>query len=385
MPDPKFVATMLVNGRKFTGFKSISVRLSYGETARSFQITCSDAKGEAAQLLPGAKCVILLGGKVAFTGWITTRGFAFDDNTHDVVIAGMSLTTDLSASSMPIAQGDFKGYTAEQATRGALAPHKLDLVVKNPPPLWSKAFNFLAANPGESVLDFVERVAFMRGAFVSDDEQGRLCVGNGNPSATPVADLVEGKNLLRASGKIDDQSAVSIWNTYGQQPGIGDSFGMRASQGQVKDPIARPNRIVNAHMPMSGDSQDAGTVAGMMAARAGWKTVEIEATVVGWFKPSGDLWELTDNCSIYSPMALPGGANKMTLGTQGITFAQDSAGGTTTTLILIRPEFLTPVGHGGVVTDGAGNIVSNPGPPTPVAPDYQASPATAPAVTNPVG
>ncbi len=96
---------------------------------------------------------------------------------------------------------------------------------------------------------------------------------------------------------------------------------------------------------------------------------------VAWFKPSGDLWELTDNCTIYSPMALPGGANKMTLGTQGITFAQDSAGGTTTTLTLIRPEFLIPVGHAGVVTDGAGNIVSNPGPAQPVAPDYlQGSP-----------
>ncbi len=371
MPDPKFVATMLVNGKKFTGFKSISVRLTYGETARSFQITCSDEKSEAAQLLPGQRCVIQLGGKVAFTGWITTRGFAYDSDTHDVVIGGMSLTTDLSASAMPIQGGDFKGYSAAQSIRGALAPHKIDLVEKNPPPLWSKPFAFSAANPGESVIDFIERVAFMRGGFVSDDEQGRLVVGNGDPKAKPVADLVEGKNILRSSGKIDDQSAVGIWNTVGQQPGIGDDWGMRAAQGQVRDPLARQNRTVVAHMPMSGDSQDAGTVAGMMAARAGWKTVEIEATVVGWFRGGGaDLWELTDNCTLYSPMALPGGANKMTLGTQAITFAQDAAGGTTTTLTLIRPEFLTPVGHGGVVTDGAGNIVSNPGPAQPVPPDY---------------
>lgn len=67
---------------------------------------------------------------------------------------------------MPIAAGDFEGYSAAHAIRGAIAPHKLDLVEKNPPSLWSKPFNFLAANPGESVLDFVERVAFMRGAFV---------------------------------------------------------------------------------------------------------------------------------------------------------------------------------------------------------------------------
>jgi prophage tail gpP-like protein len=372
MPDPKNIATLLVDGKKFTGFKSISVRCTYGETARSFQITCSDAKGEASKLLPGAKCVIQLGGKVAFTGWITDRGFAFDENTHDVVIAGMSLTTDLSASGMPVAAGNFNGYSAEQAIRGALAPHKLDLVVKNAPPLWSKPFPFLAANPGEAVHKFVERLAFMRGAFISDDEHGRLVVGNGDPKAKPVADLVEGRNLLRCSGKISDQSAVGVWNTYAQQPGVGDDYGWRAGQGQVTDPMVRQNRTVISHMPMSGDATDAATGAAMLAARAGWKTVEIEATVVGWFKGGGsDLWALTDNCTLNSPMALPGGANKMTLGTQAITFAQDQAGGTTTTLTLIRPEFLTPVGHASVASDGAGNIVSNPGPAQPVPPDYQ--------------
>lgn len=49
-------------------------------------------------------------------------------------------------------------------------------------------------------------------------------VGNGDPKAMPVADLVEGRNLLRISGKLDDQSAVGVWNTVGQQPGIGDDY-----------------------------------------------------------------------------------------------------------------------------------------------------------------
>lgn len=72
----------------------------------------------------------------------------------------------------------------------------------------------------------------------------------------------------------------------------------------MKDPLARQNRAVVAHMPMSGDSQDAATVAGMLAARAGWKTVEIEATVVGWFKAGGaNLWELIENCTLYRPAA----------------------------------------------------------------------------------
>ncbi|MGI4767931.1 MAG: hypothetical protein ACRYGP_23050 [Janthinobacterium lividum] len=38
-------------------------------------------------------------------------------------------------------------------------------------------------------------------------------------------------------------------------------------------------------------------------------------------------------------------------------------------MTLVLPHYLTPVGHAAVQSDGAGNIVSNPGPAQPVAPD----------------
>ena len=385
MPDPKTIATISANGKIFKGWKSLSVRLAMGDAVRTFQFTCSDAKSEAAGLLPGTRCVIKLGGQTVLTGWITTRGFSYDAESHDVVIGGKALSLDVADSAMPIRPGDFKGYTAEQIVRGVMQDHGTDLVVKNAPPQWSKPHKFFTVNPGESALAFVERAVQMRGGFIWDDEQGRLVVGQGDPKAKPVADLVEGRNILRCTGKIDDQNVLSQWNTYGQQPSVdGNEFATRAAQGQVKDSMARPNRTSVTHMPNSGDADDAATFAGMLAARANWTEIQIEATVAGWFKPNGGLWELTENCTLYSPMALPGGVNKMTLGTQGIVFAQDDRGGTTTTLTLIRPEYMAPFGHAGVVSDGAGNIVSNQQPAQPMPPDYQAAPATAPAVTNPV-
>ncbi len=93
MPDPRTIATISANGKIFTGWKSLTVRRPYGDMVSFFQFTCSDAKGEAAQLLPGTQCAIKLGGQLVLTGTITTRGFAFDGNTHDVVIAGKSLTS----------------------------------------------------------------------------------------------------------------------------------------------------------------------------------------------------------------------------------------------------------------------------------------------------
>lgn len=370
MPDPRTVATISANGQIFTGWKSLTVRRTYGDMVSTFQFTCSDAKGEAAQLLPGARCTIKLGGQIVLEGWITTRGFAFDAETHDVVIAGKSLTSPVTTS-MPVQPGSLNGYTAEQITRGALAPHGIDLNVVNPPPSWSKPFPFFAVDPGESVADHIERALRMRGAFSWDDAQGRLCVGQAQPAAA-VADLVEGRNLLRCSGKLDDQTAVSTLSAYGQQPGIGDDMATRNAQAQVSDPKARANTLAVEHMPNPGDSQDAASYASLLAARMGWQTVEIEATVVGWFRPDGSLWQPTDGVTLYSPMALPAGDHRMTLGAQQVTYSQvqnDGGEGTTTTLTLVRPQFLTPAGHAGVASDGAGNIVSDPGPAQPVAPD----------------
>ena len=193
----------------------------------------------------------------------------------------------------------------------------------------------------------------------------------GEPAA-PVADLVENRNILRCTGKLDNQSAVSQWNMLGQQPGVGDDYTTRTAQGQVTDPKAPANTQQVEHMPHPGDSDDAATYGPLIAARAGWQTGEIDVTVVGWFKADGTLWQPTANVTLYSPLALPIAPYKMTLGVQEVTWSQndtDQGEGTTTTLRLVLPQFLAPFGTSGTQLGLDGNVVSNPGQGTPVAPD----------------
>ena len=395
MPDPKTICTVRANGMVFRSWKSISIAHPYGDLVPTFQLTCSEGgplggANDSRRLLPQTPVTIELGGNLVLTGAIEQRLASYDANSHDVIIGGRSQSSVASLSSMPFTGGNLNGFTAEQAARAALAPHGTGLVVKNPPASWSKAFPFLAVNPGEYVHEFLERIFKMRGAYAWGDEQGRICVGQGDPSAPAVAELQEGRNILRATVKLDDQGIFNAMHFYGQQPGQGDDMAIRTAEAAATDPSAKTTRMFHQHAEMNGDGQDMTARANLEAARSSWDRVEVTATVAGWFRPDGLLWGLTDNISFYSPMGLPNGTGRMPsdnpLGVQNIVYAQEPENGTTTTLTLVRAALLTSTPLANVASDGKGGFVGDgPSATTPVAPDYQAAPTTAPAATNPMG
>lgn len=192
MPDPRYVATVKANGQNYTAFETITVSRSVTDGISYFQMTCSEGgplggSNDARRLVPGTPVQILLGGKLVLTGAVTTRTATYDGQSHTLLVGGRSLTADGLLSAVAVQPGNFDGYSGEQAARGVLQPHGTNLKVVNPPPLWSKPFPYLAVNPGEHGGEFLERICKMRGAFIWDDEQGNVCVGQGNPSAAVVA------------------------------------------------------------------------------------------------------------------------------------------------------------------------------------------------------
>ena len=382
MPDPRTVCLVKANGMNYTAWKSITVRREFGDTVSWFQMNCSEGgplggANDARRLVPGTPVQITLGGVLALTGAVTTRSATFDANSHEVMIGGRSGTGDAADSSMNVTPGNLNGYSAEQIARNALQQHGTNLKIVNPPPTFSKPFPFFAVNPGEKVMEHIERAMNMRGAFMWDDEQGNLCAGQGDPSAAVVAELQEGRNILRGSIKLDDQDIYGSLSFYGQQPGQGDDMATRTAQATAQNPTARQNRIRVEHAEHVGDSEDMAARANLQASRSAWPTVDASLTVAGWIRPDGKLWGITDNVSVYSPMGLPNTTGKMTLGVQAITYSQvkDAEGeGTTTTLELKRPELLTSTPHANVQSDGSGGYGDGSGtatPAVPVTPDTQ--------------
>ena len=368
MPDPAYVATIKAGGQNYTSWKSVMVRRDWGDYVSVFQFTASEpgpyGQGYGAlRLTPGTPVQVLLGGVQVINGYCTTRNASYDATSHNLVVAGKSLTCDIHDSSVVVQPGSYNGFTFEQAGRGVMAPHPVQLVMSNPPAAATKPFNRLAVQFGETVGEFLERTAKMRGMILCDDKDGNLTAGQGPSSINVVAELQEGRNILRATGKIDDQSLWSRYQIVGQRPDPSSSAPPRDNSATAQGGATRSNRVRVALAEHPGDSDDMVNRANLEAARSTWPCVECQITVAGWFKPDGTLWDVTDHISVYSPMLFPNDTGAMTLGVQAVTYAQDSDNGTTTTLDLVLPQLLGSLQNPlGLATSGAGtDLTAGPG------------------------
>ncbi len=342
------------------------VRRDYGNAISVFQFTAAEpgpfGQGwDSLRLKPGDPCEILLGGTRVIKGSVTTRIAAYDAQSHDLAIAGKSLTLNL-LSSVLVKPGNYNGSTFEQANRGTMAPHPVSLVMKNPPDIASKPFKYLAVQYGESVFEFAERTSKMRGMFLCDDADGNLTAGLGDANAPVVADLEEGRNIKRATCNLTDENLWSRYQASAQMPGDDENRPPRDNSASLINPNVPSNRVQLwiAEHPASSDELQAR--ANIEAARSAWPSVDCSVMVVGWLRPDGKLWDVTDKISVKSPMLFPNETGFLTLGVRSVVYGQDSENGTTTTLEMTRPELLTKTPFTGVQTDPGGNIVDTPVP-----------------------
>jgi prophage tail gpP-like protein len=305
---------------------------------------------------------ISLGGQQVINGKVTTRSGAYDKDSHQLVIAGRSNTSEMVDSSVKVQPGTFSGSTFEQAANAVMQPHGVGLVMMNPPDITSKPFQSLAVQYGESAAEFIECIAAMRGLFLGDDENGNLVAGQGDPSAATVAELTEGVNIKRCTFKIDAQNTWFETQGTSQQTGTDQSWPPRANSASAIDSSAPSNRYRLFIAEHPADSEELATRVNYDAARLAWQTVNVSVTVVGWFKPDGNLWKPAENVSIYSPMAFPNGTSAVPPGIQAVVWTQDDQNGTETTLELVIGQKLTTNPTAGIpdIPSSTGPAAANP-------------------------
>ena len=359
------VAHLVVNGQEYTRWKSIRVRRDYGKPESVFTFACAEpgpyGQGwDALRLNIGDRADVYLGGKKAATCWITTRTAAYDSGNHDLVVSGKSIPTDLCTSSVDVRPGTFNGQNFEQVARGIMKPHPVGLVIQNPPPIFTKPFKSLVPQYGETVFEMLNRMCMMRGVSMVDDENGNLVVGRGDPSAAPVAELVEGRNIKSARGTLDNQTAWHRLDITGQNVGDDDNWPPRDFTATLTNPNGRANitKLMVAEHP--GDADEMQQRANIELARAYWAVVNVTVVVVGWKQPDGSLWRPTNNVLVRSPMLFPNETGSLPLGIQAVEFAQDAQNGSTTTLSLVLPQALSTQGDLNAPPAGGSDPLQSP-------------------------
>jgi prophage tail gpP-like protein len=354
-------AILIIQHNRFDQWDSVFVEHRIAEGYSNFRFTATEREPiptlwPKLQYRPGMDVLILLGGQVALPGFITSRQVAYDAKSHRVELIGKTSTWLPATSSINTATGNFDGMNIVQIAEKVLAPFPNPVRVVGQVDL--EPFKSLAAQMGETIWPFLERIARVRGVIMGSDWMGNfLLIGNHTgpiiashglpydplfreppPLGPPrIQQLTEGENILKMQCIISQEGVYRTLEVRGQAPAGGDRPAYRGASeivgvatGEYLDRYRY--RLTPAEQPLHANAE--------AKKRAEWERqwsdatfLEAHVTVQGWLRDGWNLWMAGDEVHVYSPMVI---LNEM-LKIQTVTFRQDRSSGTTTTLHLRLP------------------------------------------------
>lgn len=391
IPYPPEIAEVSVSGIVSSTWESVMVQINYAEAWPIFKFQTAEGQnqdvqggGVAPMYMPGQYVQITLGGQLAVTGIIVKRETAYDAQHHQVQFEGYGVTwlaarashVDKSDSGQ---SGNFDGMSFIQAAAAVLAPFAGDgvgyTVVGSLDPT---PFKRLQIEPGETIWNFLERIARPRGVVVGTDPKGNF-IFTGYHSVPAGDALVEGLNIKSCNAILSIDGIYSEYDVRGQTAGDDSNNGAQAAEqqgyfgGALGAYSARsysPN-LTPAEQPVWGQPE--------LQDRAkhehewhDYTYAQAVVTVYGWLQQNGLLWQAGQGVMLYSPM-IP--FNQI-MAVQRVTFTQDSQRGTLTTLDLVLPGLLQGTSEFNVA-NGVPDISDTPAP-QPPQPQYQQGQAPTP-------
>lgn len=340
---------LFVDGRRYTGWKSIRVTRSIESIAGSFALEAAarwDGREAPWPIVEEDPCRVEI-------GRFSISGFEFGEPVIDGYIDKRSMSASAEARSLSYSGRDRAGALVDCSAVlfGGWSRTKVDVVglireiaqpfgitVSVQPGLTFPQIPKVTVEQGDTAFDAIRRVAGVDGVLIiSDGAGGILVTRSGTERAAP---LVERENILSASIEYDATDRFRAYIISSQTPGTDDTFGdaTRVMTGardlgvrrEHRVQILRPDHALDeASARMYGDWQ-----ARLRAARAARATV----TVVGWRQPNGKLWTVNQLTRVRAPSLI--GIDTDMLISQ-VEYSKSDQG-TLTQLSLVRPDAFTP-------------------------------------------
>jgi prophage tail gpP-like protein len=176
-PSPNF-ATIVVESQRYNFWESLIIERTYGlpvsyATFQSAEIGPTN-KGFAGQKFGcGNEAQVFLSGQLAASGQVAMRQVAYNGTTHAVQIRVHSYTTDLTASTVDAAPGQYVKSSFAQIVGAVCQPLGISVNIVGNPPGADKIFKRVSEHVGELRLDFISRLAVMRNLHMIDDAGGK--------------------------------------------------------------------------------------------------------------------------------------------------------------------------------------------------------------------
>lgn len=282
---------LTVNGQQYSGWLSIKISLGITQIAGGFEFSVTerwDGDTTPRPLRPGQAASVSIDGTTVIKGYIDTVAPSYDANTHTLTLSGRDATGDLVDCAALHPSGGWSGHTLAQIATELCAPFKVPVKAQTKV---GAAFSSWRLEPGETVMETLDRMSRYRGVLLMSDGLGSLLITQPRQYTAPAA-LVLGQNILIAQGHASLQDRFSQYIVRGQQMGSDDVSGDASAgpSGSATDPA------VTRYRPTVILAEDQANISAC-ALRAQWqRTVRaarasaIVYTVRGW-KANGQLWK----------------------------------------------------------------------------------------------
>ena len=355
MPIPEEICTITIDGQEYRDWKTVQVMLEFPGLFRRFQLSVSeqsptpDTLGKA-QIKPGQKAEVRLGGELAVTGYVYERQTAMDSGNHAVQITGQSLAGDTTRSNIDISKlgngGQFEKKSLVEIATELLKPYGRKVVTGGDTSRMNEPIDDFQVRTGETPFQAIERLARLKGVFIGDNVEGdySLYGGLGGQTATPAkgAALIEGENIQWMRVTVTDLYLANPYITTGQAAGDDQYWGKKVAQREFRVAGKGMDRYKPAVIPMERglsrsriDLELKRRLEFEIAWRLGTQ-IQAEIGVYGWHKPEGGLWRAAPDELVY--VHAPSAMVQQELAVQKLVFSQDVGRGTLTTLQLINKE-----------------------------------------------
>lgn len=308
MPDNSL--TLEVNGRRYSGWKSVAVKRSLESMGGAFDISLTEKWPEqpvAWPIVAGDKCRILIGDDPVITGYVDKTSVQYDQQSHELKVSGRDTTGDLIDCSAP--STSFCNATLPEIARDLAEPFGIDVDDETADEGYSRIPRRSVQN-GESVFRNLERQALTDGRLLVTDGNGKLVITRAGKGGNADDVLELGVNIKAASIERDFSQTYSDVTVKGQASAADlESFdlGVAGPSHTVTRDEPSVAGSVSRHRPLilvaetQADGQRCQQRAEWEQARRKGKETRISITVQGWRQSSGRLWTINQKVRLACP------------------------------------------------------------------------------------
>ena len=342
------VVTVLADGQVWTAWRRVTVRASFQDAARSFQIEAAAELGGSATawtFKAGTQIEILFSGSLACRGYVDRyQPKIGEHNVAEITISGRSKSQDFIDSSAKHDTGQFKNKTPKEIAEeldkfgvGISADVDLEKV-----PVYR-------ITPGETAFRCLEKLCREQGVFPVGQADGSIKITQGGKQRH-AGMIAEGVNMRAGDADHNWSGRHSEVIVRGQRP-YGHGADALQIEGIARDAEVGRNRPVIIVHDGDTDKKRAKKRASTRRDREAGNSLKANVTVQGLHDDGGMLWEPGALVFLQSQFL----DIRQDMAIETVTFSQDRKDGSLSVMSLVDPRALGGKGGKGGSAGAAWN------------------------------